>query len=74
MDLSAIGYTVHYVRKYELNITQEEFADMLQLSKDTVSNIERGKVVPSTQTLVKMAEMTDRSVDYFLSGGGVKTR
>lgn len=68
MDLRMIGFRIQYARKYELNMTQEEFADLLEISKDTVSNIERGKVLPCTVTLVKISKLTDKSVDFFLSG------
>lgn len=68
MDVRMIGYKMHQVRKNELNMTQEEFADLLAISKDTVSNIERGKVTPSITTLIKLAEITHRPIDFFLSG------
>lgn len=65
-DLGAIKNNVYCVRKWELNLTQEEFAEMIDTSKDTVSNIERGLVIPSTPTLAKLAETTNKTVDFFL--------
>ena len=64
-DLGAIKNNVYCVRKWELNLTQEEFAEMIDTSKDTVSNIERGLVIPSTPTLVKLAETTNKNIDFF---------
>ncbi len=63
-----IGNNVFFVRKFELNMTQEEFAEFLDISKDTVSNIERGKVVPSTDTLLRISEKTGKPVEFFLFG------
>ena len=64
-DLGAIKNNVYCVRKWELNLTQEEFAEMIDTSKDTVSNIERGLVIPSTPTLVKLAETKNKNIDFF---------
>ena len=49
-----IGLNVYYVRKSILHISQEEFGYMAGMSKDTVSNIERGVYIPSIQNLVNI--------------------
>lgn len=66
-DTNVIGEKVYQVRKLELNKTQEEFAEMLDISKDTVSNIERGEVIPNTLTLIKLSEVTGKPIEFFLS-------
>lgn len=66
-DAQSIGDKVYRVRKVELHKTQEQFADMIGMSKDTVSNIERGEVMPGTKTLAKLAQATNKTVDFFLS-------
>lgn len=38
-----IGENIYYVRKQKMHMTQEKFAEKVGLSKDTISNFERGK-------------------------------
>ena len=66
-DITVIGDKVYQVRKLELKKTQEEFAEMLDISKDTVSNIERNEVVPNTHTLIKLSEVTGKPIEFFFS-------
>ncbi len=67
MDVRNICEKVFHVRKNEMKLTQEEFAELLDISKDTVSNIERGKVIPKTETMVTMSEKTGKTMDYYLT-------
>ena len=66
-DAQSIGEKVYRIRKTELHKSQEQFADMIGTSKDTVSNIERSEVIPRTKTLAKLAKATNKTVDFFLS-------
>ena len=66
-DARSIGEKVYRIRKTELHKTQEQFADMIDMSKETVNNIERGAVIPRTSTLVKLAKATNKTIDFFLS-------
>ena len=61
-----IGLNVYYVRKKVLRVSQEEFGYMVGMSKDTVSNIERGIYIPSVHTLVSIANSLHIPVDFFL--------
>ena len=66
-DVSNIGKNVRKTRKHELNQPQEEFAEMIDMSKDTVSNIERGQVIPTMICMVRISNATNKSVDSFLA-------
>ena len=66
-EANVIGHNVFFVRKIVLQLTQEQFAELLDISKDTVSNIERGKVTPSTETLTKLSVKTGISIDFLLN-------
>lgn len=57
---------VYHIRKKVLRVSQEEFGHMVGMSKDTVSNIERGIYVPSVHTLVSIANCLHVPVDFFL--------
>lgn len=43
LDSDKISKNIKRIRKDQMNKTQEEFAELIKSSKDTVSNIERGK-------------------------------
>jgi len=66
-DTKHIKDKVKYIRTEVLHESQESFAERVNISKDTVSNIERGKVIPSLSNLVCIANYVRRPVDYFLS-------
>lgn len=61
-DISVIGKNLKDIRD-ERNETQEEFAEHCELSVETVSNIERGMVVPRLETLNKIASYIGRPVE-----------
>jgi len=46
--------------------TQEEFAEVLGMSKNQVSRYERGSNDPTGESLIKIAQALDVSVDYLL--------
>ena len=53
------------IRK-DRGLTQLEVADKLSISRVAYTNIENGKRDPDTQTLIKLAELFDCSVDLLL--------
>jgi len=61
-----IAENMYVLRKETLCLTQEAFSEKTNLSKDTISNIERGKYRPNLETLVTISNSTGVSVDYFL--------
>ena len=50
------------VERAKLNITQEELAQQLQVSRQSVNAIETGKFVPSTILSLKMARFFKLSI------------
>lgn len=61
------GARVKAIRK-ENGLTQEELADKLFVSVDTVSRIENGKIMCMPEHLVHMCEIFSVSSDYFYFG------
>ncbi len=68
-DLITIGNIVREIRKSNKQNTQEKFAELIDASVETVSNIERGLVLISTKTLANIAENCDVSTDKILGTG-----
>ena len=53
------------IRK-EKNITQIRLSVAAEVSQETISAYESGKAFPSVETLVKIADFLDVSIDYLL--------
>ena len=45
-------------------ITQQQLAEMVQVSRQTINAIEQGKYVPSTVLAIKISVVFDKSVNY----------
>jgi transcriptional regulator with XRE-family HTH domain len=55
--------------------TQEELADRLSVSVETISNFERGATIPSLRTLFELAEVLDIDLgEVFSSPGKVQPK
>jgi transcriptional regulator with XRE-family HTH domain len=54
------------VYRHRNGITQQEFADLLNVSLDTVKNWEQGYNYPSIEMLIKIADILNCDVDYLL--------
>jgi len=52
------------------NMTQEEFAERLDVSRQAVSKWELDKTLPDVNKILKMSELFQVSVDYLLKGTG----
>ena len=65
-DTKRIGKIIKAIRKSSLFPTQELFAELIDTSPETVSNIERGTVILSTVTLFRIAQCCNVSIDYIL--------
>ncbi len=48
------------------NLTQRDFAKILDISKTTLCYYEQGKISPSVEMLVKIADYFDVSIDYLI--------
>lgn len=55
-------------RRKALGLTQQELADRLFVSRQTVSNWENGKNFPDIPTLIAISDQVDLSLDYLLKG------
>lgn len=65
-DVRNISKNVYKTRKYELRQTQEQFAELIHMSKDTISNIERGVVIPTMICMVQISNATHKTIDSYL--------
>lgn len=52
----------------EKNVSQEELAEKLYVSRQTISNWERGKTYPDINSLLLMANYFDVSLDHLIKG------
>ena len=52
------------------DITQEEFAELINMSLSYVSKLEQGLISPTAITLFKMANILKIQVDEFFKGIG----
>lgn len=55
------------------NITQEQLADYLKVSRPTIAGYETKSRQPDFEKLEKMAKFFDVSIDYLLTGSEFKT-
>ena len=54
------------------DITQERFAELINMSLSYVSKLEQGLISPTAITLFKMADILSISMDEFFKGIDVK--
>ncbi len=62
-----IASKIRNARK-ECGLTQEQAADLLGVSRQTISNWENEKTYPDIISVIKMSERYDVSLDYLLKG------
>lgn len=51
------------IARAELNITQEELAKRIGVSRQTINAVESGRYVPSTVLALKMAKVFGKNVE-----------
>ena len=51
------------VERARMDMTQQELADALQVSRQTINAIEKGKFNPSTILALKISELFDKNVN-----------
>ena len=61
-----LGKKIKEYRKLN-NITQQELANKLGISRSTLSYYENGEVEPNIYTLLKLSEIMNCSMDYLFS-------
>lgn len=62
-----IGYRIKIARESAC-LTQEAFAGSIDVSVQYISDLERGKVGASTQTIIKICNALNVTSDYILMG------
>lgn len=65
MNLKSIGARIQKTRKAK-NLTQEQLAEMADLSPSYISAVERGVKTPKLETLIGLANILDASADDLL--------
>ena len=65
LDFRAIGLKIKERRLHQ-GVTQEYVANLLDVNPSHISNIECGRANPSLTALVKIANILQCSVDYFI--------
>lgn len=65
-----VAHKIKEIRKERLDLTQAEFAEALGApeSQSQVSQWETGKVMPSEETLTKIADLAGLRLHYFIEG------
>lgn len=66
LNFTLIGAKIRE-RRLNKGITQETIANILDVNPSHISNIERGRANPSLTALIKIANILECSVDYFIS-------
>jgi transcriptional regulator with XRE-family HTH domain len=67
-QLKAISSRIKNCRKH-IGYTQEQFAEIIELSVSSYTKIENAFQKPALDTLVKIAEKMNVSLDYLVFGG-----
>lgn len=65
--MANVGKNMKLLRKQK-NMTQDELAERLFVSRQTVSNYENGKSNPDIEMLIKIAEILDSDVNILIFG------
>lgn len=66
-DADAIGKRLKILRK-NLNLTQKQFAASVGISQGNLSEMEKGKFLPSYDTLILIIKQYKISADWILTG------
>lgn len=67
VDLTGIGKRIQNRRKQQ-GYTQEQLAEMMNVSIQMVSNLERGNKAIRIDNLINLSHILDISTDYILTG------
>ncbi|MCL4168012.1 UNVERIFIED_CONTAM: hypothetical protein GTU68_050579 [Idotea baltica] len=55
------------VERAILDLTQEELAKAIGVSRQTINSIEKGRYVPSTELALRLSKVFDKPVNDFFS-------
>ena len=73
MNLNQIESKLKELR-IKKNITQEELAKQLYLSRQAVSRWETGKSIPDYQTLISICEFYNVNINYFFEDNNLQDK
>lgn len=68
--MSELASSIKALRKQQ-HMTQDELAELLHVTRQTVSNYENGKSEPDIETLVRIAEVFDTDVNSLVNSPAV---
>ena len=71
--MNIVGNSIKKLRE-ERGMTQDELAEKLNVTRQAVSNWETGKTQPDIETLTRLAEIFDVSVERIIYGSERKER
>lgn len=63
--MMTLGQKLTHLRK-DNNLTQEQFAEMMKVSRQSISKWELGTVYPDTEKLIRISKIFHCSLDYLL--------
>lgn len=72
-DANLMGVRIMQKRK-EKGLRQQDLAQQIGLSNNHISNIERGKYLPSLRCLLRICEVLGETPDYYVLGSISKHR
>ena len=67
INKQVIGKRIHQVR-LENSLTQDEFAQILEVKRSAISQIENGVIAPSLELLNKICTNFNISIDWIING------
>jgi len=65
IDYNKMGQRIKWLREQK-RLTQEQLAEVIDMSNNYISNIENNRSIPSLETLVKICNALDTTPDYIL--------
>jgi transcriptional regulator with XRE-family HTH domain len=63
-----IGWRIKEIREFHLQVDQKGFAERIGSNQSTVSRMERGKILPSVEAVLRISEISDKTTDWILKG------
>lgn len=73
MSINKFGENLKFLRK-EKRITQDVISDLLEVHRSNVANYENGRIFPPLNSLIKIADYFEVSLDQLIFGRDSKIR
>lgn len=70
--MQTIGEKIKAAR-LALGMTQEEFSELAKIGRPNLARYETGKAEPSVSVLARIADATNKTVDYYLDRPSAQT-